>query len=216
MAHETTTSPHLRVDEDGLAHVEFDDPDRSVNVLTEAVMRRLGEVVEEIGTGVEEGQIRGVIFRSGKPTFIVGADIEAIARIEGTPGGSRRCPGGPGTLSGDRAAARTDAGRDQRHLHGWRHRARTRVPVSGDVGRLDGEGRDSRGPAGDPSRRGEVRPGSLDSSDFRPALDLLLTGKTVDGRKALRLGLVEAVLPESTFDESAEDFLRARIEERSR
>ena len=40
-----------------------------------------------------------------------------------------------------------------------------------------------------------------------PALDLMLTGKSVDGRKAKRLGLVDAVTPRRHFENAARRIL---------
>src|SRR6202007_663802 len=48
------------------------------------------------------------------------------------------------------------------------------------------------------------------------ALDLILTGKTVAGRKALKLGLVDALLPEARFLDEVRDFARERLDGRQR
>ncbi|HUF76063.1 MAG TPA: 3-hydroxyacyl-CoA dehydrogenase NAD-binding domain-containing protein [Longimicrobiales bacterium] len=76
-------SPDFQADANRIGWITFDDPDRSANVLTEAVMRRFGETLDEARAAAREGRVRVLVVRSGKPTsFIVGADIDAIASIE--------------------------------------------------------------------------------------------------------------------------------------
>src|SRR5205807_3314674 len=43
------------------------------------------------------------------------------------------------------------------------------------------------------------------------ALDLILTGKTVAGRQALKLGLVDALLPDARFLDLVRDFALQRL-----
>jgi len=75
-------SPSFEVDANRIGWITFDDPDRSVNVLTEAVMRRFGETLDEARAAGREGRVGAVVIRSGKPdSFIAGADIDAIASI---------------------------------------------------------------------------------------------------------------------------------------
>src|SRR5207253_10553645 len=46
-----------------------------------------------------------------------------------------------------------------------------------------------------------------------PALDLLLTGRTLDSRRALRVGLVDAVLPHERFSERAVQWTDALLQD---
>src|SRR5262249_54225645 len=48
------------------------------------------------------------------------------------------------------------------------------------------------------------------------SLDLILTGKTVAGRKALKLGLVDALLPDARFLDQVRDFALARAGQKRR
>ena len=45
------------------------------------------------------------------------------------------------------------------------------------------------------------------------ALDLILTGKTVAGRKALKLGLIDALLPDARFLDTLRDFALERMDQ---
>ena len=76
-------NPSFEADADKIGWITFDDPERSINVLTEPVMRRFGEALDEARAAGREGRIRVLVVRSGKAdSFIAGADIDAIATID--------------------------------------------------------------------------------------------------------------------------------------
>ena len=58
-------SPSLRIDSDELGWITFDDPDRPVNVLSEPVMRRLTETLDEARAASREGRIKALVLSSG-------------------------------------------------------------------------------------------------------------------------------------------------------
>ncbi|MDT8341879.1 MAG: enoyl-CoA hydratase-related protein, partial [Longimicrobiales bacterium] len=88
---ERSPSPLLTVDPEGVAWITFADPERRMNVLDEGVMRRLGEHVQALEERAREGAVRAVVVFSGKPdSFIAGADVEAIAGIEGPADGEAK------------------------------------------------------------------------------------------------------------------------------
>ncbi len=69
----------LQVESGGLATLTFDNPGRSVNVFNRAVIAELAEVVDELA---DRTDVRCLVLLSGKPTnFIAGADVDEIARI---------------------------------------------------------------------------------------------------------------------------------------
>ena len=204
--------PFLDVQDDGLAHLRFDDPDRRANILSEGVMRGLAERIEEVREGVVGGRIRGLIVSSGKPdTFIAGADVDAIAGVESPVAGADAarlgqaiyqdlealriptvaaihgaCAGGGLELS---LACRYRVASDHR-------KTRMGLPEV-QLGILPAWGGTTRLPR---------------LIGLQAALDMLLTGRLVDARKARRSGLVDAVLPSEFFLEAATDFLRARVD----
>ena len=62
-----------------LAHLVFDDPARKVNVLDEAAIGDLERALDELEA---DSLLEGVILRSGKPgSFIAGADVNAIGSM---------------------------------------------------------------------------------------------------------------------------------------
>src|SRR5688572_12039628 len=79
----TQPNPSLQIDERGIGWLTFDDPERKLNILTEAVMRRLAEVLKEVDRLAAARQLRALVIWSGKVDgFIAGADVEAIAAVD--------------------------------------------------------------------------------------------------------------------------------------
>ena len=59
----------------GLAHIVFDAPGRSMNVFSEAAIVDIGRIADWL----EEADVRGALIRSGKPSgFCAGADLPEI------------------------------------------------------------------------------------------------------------------------------------------
>ncbi|HEY5971060.1 MAG TPA: 3-hydroxyacyl-CoA dehydrogenase NAD-binding domain-containing protein, partial [Pseudoxanthomonas sp.] len=69
----------VEIDADGIGLVTFDQPGRAMNVLNPDLILPFAAVVERLEK--EEG-IKGLVLTSGKPSFIVGADIDQLAKIE--------------------------------------------------------------------------------------------------------------------------------------
>jgi 3-hydroxyacyl-CoA dehydrogenase/enoyl-CoA hydratase/3-hydroxybutyryl-CoA epimerase len=74
----------IEVDGDGVALVTFDVPGRSMNTITQSVMREFPEVIERIKT---DDAIKGAVIASGKASgFCAGADL---GELGGTAGGGK-------------------------------------------------------------------------------------------------------------------------------
>ena len=69
----------VEIDADGIGLVTFDQPGRAMNVLNPDLVLPFAAIVERLEK--EEG-IKGLVLTSGKPTFIVGADIDQLTAIE--------------------------------------------------------------------------------------------------------------------------------------
>ncbi|MCP4691391.1 MAG: hypothetical protein GY859_25325 [Desulfobacterales bacterium] len=70
----------IQMHDDGVAKVAFDDPGRTVNVMTPYFP---GRVRAELGPLVDDPAMKAVALASGKPdTFITGADIKLFFRVE--------------------------------------------------------------------------------------------------------------------------------------
>ncbi len=68
----------FEVDAHGIGLVTFDQPGRVMNVLTPALLRDFASIVERLE---KEGALKGLVLTSGKPSFIVGADIDQLSQI---------------------------------------------------------------------------------------------------------------------------------------
>lgn len=186
--------------DDGVAVIRIATPDRSQNTLDRALIDAATHALDELEA---DRRIRGVVFASGKPgSFIAGADIDMI----------RECP--------DAAAVTELARTGQRILA---RLADFRVPVVAAIhGVCLGGGLElalacSARVASDDSatRLGlpEVQLGLLPGTGgtqrlprligLPAALDLMLTGRQVDSRRALRLGLVDERVPASILETAA-------------
>ncbi len=205
-------SPSLTIDERGIGWVTFDDPDRSVNLLTDAVMRRLAQVVDELRTNAESGRVRVAVFRSGKPgTFIAGADVGAIEAIE-DPGVAETAIrfGQAVFMDVERLPIPSVAAIDGICVGGGLELSLActhRVVSDSDRTRL-GLPEVQLGII--PAWGGTTRLPRL--IGLRAALDLLLTGKQIDARKAKRIGLAGRVLPAQVFTERVAAFAVETLE----
>ncbi|HEY2737484.1 MAG TPA: 3-hydroxyacyl-CoA dehydrogenase NAD-binding domain-containing protein, partial [Thermoanaerobaculia bacterium] len=204
---------HLETGSGPLATLTFDSPEKRVNVFTRAALAELEQVIGEVAARQEIGCL---ILLSGKEAgFIAGADVEEIARV------SDPTEAEAGARIGHRLFAAWEAlpfptvaairgtclggGTELSLASTWRvasDSAATRIGLPEvRLGILPGWGGSTRLPRliGVPE-----------------ALDLILTGKTVAGRKALKLGLIDALLPDSRFLDMVRDFALARAGQKRR
>ena len=197
----------LEAGADRLATLTFDSPDRKVNVFTRAAFQELEEIIEEIASRRDIGCL---ILLSGKPgNFIAGADVDEIARVT------------------DPVEAEAGSRAGHRLFSAWESlpfptvAAIRGVCLGGGLEislastyRVASDRADTK--LGLPEVRLGILPGWGGSTrlprriGIAAALDLILTGKTVDGKKALRLGLVDALLPDARFFDTVRDFALAR------
>ncbi len=197
----------LEVGEDRLATLTFDLPDKRVNVFGRAALTELERVLDEVAARRDIGCL---ILLSGKPNgFIAGADVEEIARLTDPVEAEAAVRAGQRlfaawsalpfpTVAAVRGAA-MGGGTEISLASTWRvasDRADTRLGLPEvRLGII-------------PSWGGSTRLPRL--IGIAAALDLILTGKTVSGRQALRLGLVDALLPDARFLDLVRDFARER------
>ncbi|MBF5043922.1 3-hydroxyacyl-CoA dehydrogenase [Aggregicoccus sp. 17bor-14] len=78
MSH-TQTAVTIDVDAQGLGLVTFDQPGRAMNVLNPSLLEPLSALVERLE---KDAELKGLVLTSAKPQFIVGADIDQLARIQ--------------------------------------------------------------------------------------------------------------------------------------
>ncbi|MDA0329317.1 MAG: 3-hydroxyacyl-CoA dehydrogenase NAD-binding domain-containing protein [Gemmatimonadetes bacterium] len=199
-------NPTFEIDSDRIGWITFDDVDRPVNVLTEPVMVRFGEALTEALTACREARARVVVVRSGKPSsFIAGADIEQIGSVEDPVVAERQIRMGQAVY--DQLAALpvpTVAA-----IHGLCVGGGVEMSLACDRRVLSDSPKTSMSLP-------EVQLGILPAwggttrlprvIGLRAALDLLLTGKRVDAKKALRIGLASEVVPAELFTDKVRAF----------
>ncbi len=203
----------LEVGADRLATLTFDLPDKKVNVFTRGALLELEALLAELG---QRRDIGCLVLLSGKPgNFIAGADLEEIAKVT------------------DPAEAAEGSSFGHRLFSAWEH-----LPfptVAAIRGTCMGGGLEislastyrvaSDGPGtrmGLPEVRLGIIPGWGGSTrlprriGIQDSLDLILTGRAVDGRKALKLGLIDALLPEARFLDEVRTFALGKVDKQRR
>lgn len=184
---------HWRVEEDG-GHViaTLDVAESSANILTHEVLQELDQLINE----VEERTIAGLIIRSAKPKgFIVGADVREFGRINDSARAAELARAGQQVFN--RLAALPFPTAAVIHGHCLGGGLELALACTYRIAREDETTR-----LGLPEVRLGIHPGFAGTVRLPPllgplaALDLMLTGRTVSARQALRLGLVDDAVPE--------------------
>lgn len=211
-AAKASTNPVFEIDARGIGWITFDDPDRKLNVLDEDVMRRFARVVETAHQAAAQGRVKAVVIRSGKPdSFMAGADVEAIAALEDPLDAERKIRVGQAIfMEVERLPVPTVAA-----IHGicvgggvelalaCRHRVvsdspRTRMGLPEVMlGILPAWGGTTRLPR---------------LVGLQAALDLLLTGRQIDARRAHRIGFASEVFPAAVLRQAVADFALRTLE----
>jgi 3-hydroxyacyl-CoA dehydrogenase / enoyl-CoA hydratase / 3-hydroxybutyryl-CoA epimerase len=188
---------------DGIAWLSFDKPNTSANVLSAAVLAELNDYLARI----EKERPRGLVLLSAKKSgFIAGADIREFIGIKDETEGYTLIRRGQAVF--DRLEALpcpTVAAISGFALGGGLETAlacRYRVGVA-----------DERLSLGLPEVQLGLHPGfggtvrAVRLIGVRPAMELMLTGRPVRADRALRLGLIDRLVPESELRASARELI---------
>lgn len=190
----------LEID-DGIAVIRLDQPGKPVNVLSESMSDAMREILERLEA--EGDAVRAAVIVSGKPgIWVAGADIDDFTRLRGAADGERMVRTGQELLGRlERLRFPVVAGIDGVALGGGLELAlacsyrlasdspRTKLGLPEvQLGILPGAGGTQRLPR---------------LIGVRAALDLMLTGKQLDARRARKLGLVDEIAPAATFERVA-------------
>ena len=196
----------------GIAQVTFDDPNRPVNTMTPDL---LTEFEKKIVPLMEDEAVRGMVFCSAKPdTFIAGADIKLFAEADD--------PDLVCELDGAYSRILTRLSRGDKPVVAAVHGAALGggleivlachyIVASDHPATVLGLPEVQLGilPAAGGTQRLPARVGLI------KGLDMMLTGRRIRARKALRLGLVDEVTPPGTVYEKAleraEDLIDGRL-----
>jgi len=190
-------------DAEGIAWLTLDKPGTSTNVLSRAVLLELSLVLDELG----RHPAVGVVVLSGKKSgFIAGADIKEFTALETADQAFELISSGQRIL--DRLAALPCP--SVAALHGFALggglelalACRYRVAVG-----------DERLALGLPEVQLGIHPGfggtvrSVRLVGVRPAMEMMLTGRTVHAARALRIGLVDKLVDSGKLRAAARDFV---------
>ncbi len=193
----------ITVDGDNIAWLTFDLFGEKVNKFTAAALRDLETVLdEELG-----GSVRAIVVRSAeKNSFIVGADINELAAIDSVDDARAKADAGKAVF--DKLAARqvptlvvihgACLGGGLEFALACRYRMVTDHPATSlgvpevNLGILPGWG-------------GTLRLPRL--VGLPQALKMILGGRPVDGRRALKMGLADAITAEPFIEDEARRFI---------
>ena len=193
----------LEFGDDGVALLEFDQPEAEHNRFTPELLERFMVLAGQVRLAADEGKVRGLVIASAKPTsFLTGVDVAAIASVRtaaAATAGARR-----GQLAFQAIAelpVRSVAAINGTCLGGGLEMAlacnfrlvadrltlRLGFPEI-NLGIIPGFGGSQRAPR---------------LIALERALPLILTGRPVDSQRALRIGLVDAIVPAPLLPEVA-------------
>jgi 3-hydroxyacyl-CoA dehydrogenase / enoyl-CoA hydratase / 3-hydroxybutyryl-CoA epimerase len=194
----------LERDAEGIVWLTFDKAGASTNTFSKDVMEELGAIVDRLAAE----QPKGVVIRSGKPSgFIAGADVDEFSRIESVEDALAIVRRGWETFNRLAALPFPTVALVEGFCMGGgvelalACRYRIAVDVPGTrfalpevmLGILPGWGGVKRLP-------GLVGPSA--------ALDMMLTGRSVDARRAKKIGLVDDTVPPRVMENAARTIVR--------
>ena len=209
----------VAVEPDGLRLVTWDSPGRSMNVFTEGVMDELDVMIDAFAC---DPDVTGAVITSGKTgSFSGGADLKMLRGMFDAFEASRK-----ENAAGAVAALFEAAGRMSRLYRKLETSGKPWVCAINGLclggafelalachGRVMADG----AKVGLPEVKVGIFPGAGGTqrvprmTDTQSALQMLLKGETLSAEKALRMKLVDAVVPQDALLASARDMLRAGL-----
>ena len=177
---------------DGVAIVRMDVPGETMNTLQANFAEEFVQVFDDLDKASE---VRAVVFTSGKPdSFIAGADVRMIKAVKTAAEAAEL------SRTGQRAMARVEAFRAPvvAAIHGACLGGGLETALACHA-RIASD--DKKTKLGLPEVQRGLLPAAAGTQRLprlvgvQAALDLMLTGKQIDGRRARRMGLVDDVVP---------------------
>ena len=198
----------LKVEDDGLATLTFDLPGEKVNKFSTAVLEELADVLVRL---TREARIRGLLIRSGKPDiFIAGADVKEFTQVRARG----RAPRASSACSRSSSSSPIFRIPTVAAINGACLGGGTELALACDY-RLMSDSKKAQ--IGLPEVRLGIFPAWGGCTrlpqvvGLAAALDLILTGKTLDARRARKIGLADEAVPAAIFDDWARRFAREKL-----
>ena len=206
-------SINFKINSNGISEIVFDNKELKVNVLSAKVMQELDNILEKIK---KNDSIKALVFKSAKPgIFIAGADINEIKDIVKPEDAFEKSRLGQEIINKIEAlpfptisiidGACLGAGLELALATTFRIASDSRKVLLGlpetTLGILPGFG-------------GTVRLPRL--IGLIPSLEMILSGKTVNGLTTYKLKLVDAYFPEAFLEEKSDDFIKKILNKKKR
>lgn len=198
----TQDPPPVRMEvEDGIALIRLDQPGKPVNVLSAALVREMEEILARL-EGRERGARAAVILSDKPGVWIAGADIEEFGAFHTAEDAAAASRAGQALLNRlERLPIPTVAAIGGAALGGGLETALAcTYRIASD---------DPKTKLGLPEVQLGICPGAGGTQrlprliGIRPALELMLTGKQLDARRAQRQGVVDETVPAAVLEEVA-------------
>ena len=194
--------------DDGVAIVRMDIPGEPMNTLKADFVDTFTAVFSSVEN---DADIKAVVFTSGKKdSFIAGADVTMLETVNSADEGERI------SLEGHKAMARIENCPKPvvAAIHGVALGGGLEVALACHA-RVASDSKKSK--LGLPESQLGLSPGAGGTQRLprlvgvQPALDMMLTGKQLDAKKARKLGLVDDVVPPSILIETAAQLALSRV-----
>jgi len=200
------------LDADGILRIVFDRQGERVNLLNEEILRGMGELLDEV-RGRED--VRGLIISSDKPgMFVAGMDVDQIASV------TDAYKGAEGARFGQAVFQKiADLGRPSVCAIGGTCLGGGTEMALACTFRVAADERTVR--IGLPEVQLGIIPGFGGTQrlprliGLTAALDLILSGRQIDARRARRLGLVDSIVPGPYLEREAKELLHRAIRDGS-
>ncbi len=197
-----------RIDADGILHVVFDRQGGKVNLLNAEILQGLGELLDDV-RGRDE--VRGLLFTSAKPgSFIAGMDVDQIASVNDSYKGAESARFGQAVFQ-----KIADLGRPSACAIGGTCLGGGTELALACTFRVASDDRAVR--IGLPEVQLGIIPGFGGTQrlprliGLTPSLELILSGRRVDARRARKLGLVDLLVPGPYLEREALALLERAI-----
>ena len=197
---------HTADDSEGIRWLILDKADSSANVLSQAVLAELAELIGEIAANPPTG----LVFKSGKASgFIAGADVSEFQALAESGQAEKQVRLGQQLLNHlEKLPCPTVAA-----IHGFALGGGMELALACDF-RIAVESHERN--LGLPEVRLGIHPGlggtvrSVRLCGDLTALNLMLTGRSLSPVEARRAGLVDRIVPEADLDRTAKEFVLSR------
>jgi 3-hydroxyacyl-CoA dehydrogenase/enoyl-CoA hydratase/3-hydroxybutyryl-CoA epimerase len=195
--------------DDGVAIVRMDIPGEPMNTLKSNFIETFIGVFDAVENDPE---VKAIVFTSGKKdSFIAGADITMLEAISTAEEGERA------GLEGHKVMNRIENCKKPvvAAIHGVALGGGLEVALACHA-RVVSDSKKTK--LGLPESQLGLLPGAGGTQRLprligvQPALDMMLTGKQIDSKKALKLGLVDDVVPPSILLETAAELALSRVD----